>query len=214
MPLRLSALIWRSNFRRSSSLCRALMPGMGFHFLSAAFSLRSFARYRLMVIFRAARLLDSVGFALTGFLLALFRPLLSLVRAISSIAHAMASASEVKLGILCRLRQLGGRGCSKSSFEDKVVISEETQKKLYIGFLQAISVSHSKSIRFEAVSKFEEALRIPSSSSIRFLANDTSRAVRIPYGKDNSDSHHFLSLTPKGRDNDLIVPRRGQLQNL
>jgi hypothetical protein len=95
-----------------------------------------------------------------------------------------------------------------------VVISEETQKKLYIGFLQAISVSHSKSIRFEAVSKFEEALRIPSSSSIRFLANDTSRAVRIPYGKDNSDSHHFLSLTPKGRDNDLIVPRRGQLQNL
>lgn len=214
MPLRLSALIWRSNFRLSSSLCRALMPGMGFHFFSAALSLRSFARYRLMVIFRAARLLDSVDLALTGFLLALFRLLLSLVRAISSIAHAMASASVAKFGILCRLRQLGGRGCSKSSFEDKVLISEETQKNLYIGFHQAYFTSGCKSDHLRRKNREDDFRGSASSSSIRFLANDTSRAVRIPYGKDNSDSHHFLSLTPKGRDNDLIVPRRGQLQKL
>ena len=214
MPLRLSARIWRSSFRLSSSLCRALMPGMGFHFLRASFSLRSLARYRLMVIFLALRFWASVDLALTGSRLALCRFLLSLVREITSIAHMMASARLLKCGIFRSLRQLGGRGCWKSSFEDKVLISEESQKNLYIAFHQAKSVSDLKSTHLRRKNREDDFRGSASSSSIRFLANDTSRAVRIPYGKDNSDSHHFLSLTPKGRDNDLIVPRRGQIQIL
>ena len=217
MPLRLSAFIWRSSFRLSSSLCRALMPGMGFHFFRSALSLRSLARYRLMVSFRALRLLVSSAAAFLGSFLALLRPLLSLVRAIRSIAHDMASASSVKEGILCRLRQLGGRGYSKSSFEDKKLILWKQrgvcQKTCISCFLQAYFLI----TKYQQLAKLQilrMILRKPSSSSIRFWSPDTSRAVRIPYGKDNSDLHHFLSLSPKGRDNDLTTSSKAHIQNI